>query len=317
MMKYFLRLAGLLLVLVPCVIHAMDTVAVLPLESVGVDMESAETAYLLLCQEIRKSGKLEVIPEDLVRKEMAFETCQDHICATAMGKKLEVDLVVYGSLNRLGSKIMVNYNLVDVGDEEVLVSDIMSSVTVEDLDTVMKRVATSIVNREPAAESAEIGTITEQESVAPVRREAIMTSGISFGYLYPQSGYDDDEIFALDFLSLYEGKDFAVTGLFGIRKGLALNIGVSYLATRSDLCPYLGGGFGFHWVHHDDDEEDGDGRAHGFEAIARCGIMAFRTYNFRVLINLDYCFTFNDYDDRAVVFTIGIMRAKTRLFGIL
>ncbi|MFH1311924.1 MAG: hypothetical protein ABIJ00_01735 [Candidatus Eisenbacteria bacterium] len=313
MIRRCLLLVVLVSVLLPSLLSAMDAIVVLPLEAVGVDMESAETAYMLLCQEIRKSGKYEVIPEDLVRSTMDFEECQDPVCAVAIGKKLESQFVVYGSLNRLGSKIIINYNLLNVTEDKTVVADVMTSRTVEDLDTVMKRVASSIVNQKPAEKAAEVGTITAQESLTPRRRMALMTSGIGFGYLYPQNGYEGEETFALDFLSHYEDKDFNVTALFGIRKGIALNIGMSYLFTRTDLCPYLGGGFGFHWVAHDDglnNQED------GFEALARCGLMVFRTYNFRVLINLDYCFTFNGYDDQALVFTIGIMRTGTTVFGL-
>jgi TolB-like protein len=315
MMRRYLLPAGLVLILLPSVLCAMDAIVVLPFEAVGVDLESAETAHMLLCQEIRKSGKYEVIPEDLVTSTMGFEECYDAVCAVAIGKKLESQFVTYGSLNRLGGKVMISYNLLNVAQDKTVVADVVSSLTVEDLDTVMKRVALSIVNRKPAEDVAEIGTITAQESVTPVRRQALMTSGINFGYLYPQNGYEGKEIFALDFVSHYEGKDFDATALFGIRKGVALNIGVAYLLTRTDLCPYVGGGLGFHWVAHDD-ILDPDKRADGFEALARCGLMIFRTYNFRIMVNLDYCFTFNDYDDQALVLTLGIIRANTKIFGL-
>ncbi|MFH1313738.1 MAG: hypothetical protein ABIJ00_11010 [Candidatus Eisenbacteria bacterium] len=314
-MRRCLLLAGLVLLILPSALAAKDAIAVLPLETVGVDVESAETAYMLLLQEITKAGKYDVIPEDLVRNTMGFDACQDPVCALAIGKKLDSQLVAYGSLNRLGSKILVNYSLLNVAEDEVVVADVMTSLTVEDLDTVMKRVASSIVNQKPAEKAVEVGTITAQESMTPASRQALVTSGIAFGYLYPQNGYESREIFAMDFVSHYEGKDFNVTALFGVRKGVALNIGMSYLFTRTDLCPYLGGGFGFHWVAHED-VFDSDKRADGFEALARCGLMGFRTYNFRVMINLDYSFTFNDYDDQALVFTIGIMRANTKLFGL-
>jgi hypothetical protein len=278
-------------------------------------MESAETAYMLLCKEIGKSGEYEVLPEDLVRSALGFERCLDPVCAVAIGKKLETQLVAYASLNRLGDKIIIDYSLVDVAADEVVVTDVVTSLTVEDLDTALKRVASSIVSRTPAEQAVEVGTITAEEARTPVRRKALMTSGIGFGYLYPQEGYESEEVFCLDFLSHYETKDMNVTALFGIREGVALNIGLSYLFTRTDMCPYLGGGFGFHWIAHDEDGED-DKRGDGFEALARCGFMAFRTYNFRIMVNLDYTFTFNDYDDQALVFTIGIMRTDTSLFGL-
>jgi hypothetical protein len=115
---------------------------------------------------------------------------------------------------------------------------------------------------------------------------------------------------------VYETPNYAVNGLFGIRKGITLNIGGSFLFSRKDLCPYIGAGFGFHWVSHDEDDGEEDTRGDGFELIASTGIMAFRTYNFRVLLNLDYTIAFNDFDDQAVVFTLGIQRIDKKFFGI-
>ena len=316
MIRHCVLPAVTVLVLLPSVLCAMDTIAVLPFDAVGVDWESAQTAYMLLCQEIRTFGKYEVTPEDMVRSAAGLEECQDAVCAGAIGRKVGSEFVVYGSLNRLGDKIIVSYNLLDVAKDRTVLADVVTSLTVEDLDTVMKRVASSIVNKKPAEDVAEVGAITAQETTTPVRRKALMTSGIGFGYLYPQDGYDGDQAFALDFLSHYETKNFDVTALFGIRKWITLNIGASYLLTRTDFCPYVGGGFGFHWVDVAGESDDDDERADGFEAIGRVGLMAFRTYNFRVMLNLDYCFTFNSYDSQAVVFTIGLMRADTKLFGL-
>jgi TolB-like protein len=315
MIRHCILLAIMVLVLLPSVLCAMDAIAVLPFDAVGVDRESGETAYMLLCQEIRKSGKYEVVPEDMVRSAVGLGECQDAVCAGAIGRKVGAKFAVYGSLNRLGGKIIVSYNLLDVTEDKTVLADAVTSLTVEDLDTVMKRVASSVVNKKPADEVAEVGSITAGEAELPARRKALMTSGIAFGYLYPQNGYEGDEIFALDFLSHYEGKDFDATALFGIRKGVALNIGVVYLFKRTDFCPYLGGGLGFHWVAHED-VLDTDKRADGFEGLARCGLMLFRTYNFRIMVNLDYCYTFNDYDDQALVLTLGITRAGKKLFGI-
>jgi hypothetical protein len=98
---------------------------------------------------------------------------------------------------------------------------------------------------------------------------------------------------------------------FALRKGIALNIYTSYLITKTDFCPYVGGAFGFHWVAHDDDENDEKSndelKSDGLEFIINTGIRAFRTYNFQVLLNFDYAFTLNDYDDEAIIFTIGLM----------
>ncbi|MBN1541257.1 hypothetical protein JW992_03855, partial [candidate division KSB1 bacterium] len=133
--------------------------------------------------------------------------------------------------------------------------------------------------------------------------------------LYPKSGYDrDDRSFAMDFRTGYEAPDFAAGMLFGLRKGFATHVYLDYLLTRTDICPYIGGSFGFHWVSHDDDDapENGDHKqdkkGDGFEVGVQAGLRIFRTWNFEVLINAEYLYTFNDYDDQAVIFTVGLLK---------
>jgi hypothetical protein len=77
---------------------------------------------------------------------------------------------------------------------------------------------------------------------------------------------------------------------------------------------------GFHWVSHEFDYYDyyteREKRGDGIEVLISGGVLAFGTYDFRVLLNVDYSVTFNDYDDRALVLTIGIMRAGKRWFDV-
>lgn len=305
-MKRILLVAVAVLLFTQTVAQAKNKMVVLPLRSIGIEEASTQTAYLLLRQEIGKLGKHEVVSDALVRKTVDPTPCADVTCAADIGRELNAAEVVFGSLNRLGEKIIVQYTLVDVATRKISLIDNITALSVEDLETVMKRVAKSIVKRQPVTKTAEVGAITEKEAMEPRGRRTRRGLATRFGYLFPTNGYDDSgQVFAIDFLTMYEAKDFMVNGLFGIRDGIALNIGATYLSTRTDFCPYFGGGLGFHWVHHDD---PGDKRSDGFEAILSGGLIAFRTYNFRILVNLDYCISFNEYNDRALVFTIGMVR---------
>ncbi|UCE19589.1 MAG: hypothetical protein JSV84_04395 [Gemmatimonadota bacterium] len=295
---------------VDTVAQAQGKMAILPFHSLGIDYVSIQTAELLLRQEIGKLTAAEIISENETRQMAGDVPCTDVACAAEIGEQLGADEVVFCSLSRLGEKIVVQYGLADVASKKKVIVDNTASETVEDLEAVMKRVALSIVNRKPMGQTAEVGAITEREIGVPRRRSALGINGVSFGYLYPQHGYDnDDRSFALDYRRGYEMERIAVGAQFAIRKGIALNIYTSYLITKTDFCPYIGGAFGFHWVSHDEDSDnDGDNlKSDGFEFIINTGIRAFRTYNFQVLLNFDYAFTLNDYDDEAIVFTIGLL----------
>ena len=91
----------------------------------------------------------------------------------------------------------------------------------------------------------------------------------------------------LDLRIEYELEEYAVGMMLGARKGIAMNIYSSYLFTKTDICPFFGGAFGFHWVSHnyynewyDKNNKDED----GFEFTVRTGLRAFRTYNFQILL---------------------------------
>jgi hypothetical protein len=313
-MRLITFFVGSLIVFFPLFLFGQEKIAVLPFRSVGIDSTSAKTAYLLLFQEVEKSGKYQMVPESRIRQMLNSSTCNEISCALDIGKGLNATKVVFSSLNRLGEKIILQYSLVDVQFEEVLISDNMTASYIEDLDQVVKRVALSIADHVPVKKTAEVGLITEQESLKPNTRGTKSSWGFTFGHIYPQHGYDDkDRIFAVEIRTMYEMEHFAVTGLFAIRKGFAFGVGGLYLFSRKDFSPYMGLGTGFHIVAHDNTYEysypygEIKRNESGIMVNVRGGLLAFRTYHFHVMANLEYSLTFNDFDDQGIIFTLGLL----------
>ncbi|TFH65584.1 MAG: hypothetical protein E4G91_01950 [Candidatus Zixiibacteriota bacterium] len=324
-MKRVLFAVVILSLSISSVICAQERLAVLPLTGSGVDASTQETTSLLLVAEISKLKKYEVIPESEIKTLMADRICAELACALEIGKQANAAKVVFGSLNKLGEKIILQYTLVEVSTGQILISDDLSALRVEDLDLVAKRVAASIVQQIPAAQTVEVGLVTEQESQETKTRKANSSYGVAFGYLYPEKGYDDKrQIFVWDFRSLYEMRDLAVNALLGIRQRFALNVGFLYLPSRKDFSPFVGAGVGFHGVSHEQFYGDpyyyeygqNEKTSDGFEFLLKAGLLAFRTYDFRVIAGVEYSITFNDYDDRAIVVTIGVLRGGKKVFGI-
>jgi TolB-like protein len=295
---------------------AQETLAILPLKGSGVETSTQETVYMLLLSEIRQLKKYTVVPESDILSLLGDRSCSEAACAVEIGRQVQATKVVFGSLNKLGEKIIFQYELVDVPSGKTLLSDDLGALRVEDLDQVAKRVAASIVRQ--------VGLVTEQESLEPNSRKANASWGVAFGYLYPQNGYDEEEdVFVWDFRSFYEMRHFAVDALLGVRKGIALNVGFLYLVSPKDFSPFVGAGVGFHavdhqWLYADYDTYDYQQNkpSDGFEFLLKGGLLAFRTYDFRVVATVEYSITLNDYDDRAIVLTIGVMRAGNKVFGV-
>ena len=296
----------------------LSGIAILPFHSNGIDAVYIETSESILHLEIGKLSNGDVVSAERTKDALSDKDCLESDCAVEAGKKLNVDQVLGCRLSALGEKIIIQYFLVNVFSGKEVLIDQISATSIEELETVMKRIAKSVVEIKPAGKSVEVGNILEGESQEPLRRSSRKNVGLSFGYLYPQNGYDeDDRSFVANLHLDYEMEEYAVGMLLGIRKGFAINIYGDYLFTKTDFCPFVGGAFGFHWISHNSFNnsyyindvyvESKDKRSDGFEITANAGMRILHTYNFQILINLEFIYTLNEYDDSAIVFTIGIL----------
>lgn len=288
-----------------------NRIAILPFSTNGVDSISLRTAEYLLRIELGKFKIHDIVSDKKTREVLTDEEFTNTESAVEIGKSLNAGQVVYCILSVLGERIICQFTLVDVIGERELLVDRITALSVEDLENAMKRIAVGIRYKRSLDQKVEVGTITEAETTATLKRGSNSNLGLSFGYLYPQYGYDGEgRTFVLDLRYGYELNDIALGTLFGFRHGIAINIYASYLTTKTDFCPFVGGSFGFHWINHKEEKshlnptgKKGD----GFELAIQSGIRLFRTYKFQVLLNLEYVFSFNDFNDRAIVFTLGIL----------
>lgn len=280
---------------------------IVPLNSIGIEPAYVQTSESILRMEINRISTLDIISERRTREVMEDDYCDDTECAMEIGNALNADQVMLCNLNALGEKIIVQYALIELPSERRLVTDQTTALNVEDLEAVMKRVAVSVVTKQSFNKNVEVGSVVGKESVESLRRAARYNFGLGFGYLFPIHGYDNDKkSFTINAYFDYEVPDYAVGLMIGARNGFAINLYGNYLFTKTDVCPYLGASLGFHWVAHEDfffDDKEGDGIGLGLIG----GIKLFHTYTFQLFIQGEYIMTFNDYNDKAFVFTIGIL----------
>ncbi len=297
---------------------AQDTtsikIAVLPISSNGIDSISVNTIQSILEFALTKKKNVIIITSAQLNKVVGTKDCMSSKCAEEIGKQTGAARVLGCKLAPLGDKIMVQYFITDVKSGKDVLLDQVAAMSIEDLQPVMERIAISTVQLIPVSGNAEVGKIYKEESEEPLRRSSRKNIGISFGYLYPQNGYDNvDKSFVVDFHLDYELEDYAVGMMLAARKGFAMNIYGDFLFSRKDICPYLGGAFGFHWISHNSPVYDFSGEtkvqksSDGFEFSLNTGLRILHTYNFQIVVNLEYAFSFNDYQDQAIVFTIGIL----------
>jgi len=280
----------------------------MPFINNGLDDAEISTSYQLLANELQKFREINLhFPSSETVADN--KNCSNLDCGIAAGMAENCDETLMVTLSKLGEKTIIQILLVDIGSSSISLADNINAAVVEDLDMVMKRIAISTVTKKPFDDSAQVGAIIDEEEKSANRRKAAKFIVVNFGYLYPQNGsYDNDKrSFTMDFTNMYEMGNVDVGLKLTGRYGFAATVFSNYLLTKSDICPYIGGGMGIHFVSHEGHDR---GSEDGFELVASTGMRFFRTYNFEVIANLDYIYTFNDFDDQALVFTIGIAMQK-------
>jgi hypothetical protein len=303
-------------------------------QPIGVDESTVMATAQLLRNDLAGTGKFMVVEEGEMRRVLGqMLECFDSQCAAQNGKQLGADKAVIGSLSRLGEKIIVELRIVNVATAQVEYSDRMASTTVEDLDTVIQRMANAVASGKPVEKTAEVGLIVQEEAKEPLRRKNFFTVGGKIGYLFPtgNSWGEADRLLCLDWVSRYETPTFFVESLVGYRLGyryqvneengafdVPIEFSVFYLPSKSDFSPYFGGGLGIHWIaakrwdengNHANDEDE-RWTNNGLALNLGGGLMGVRTYDFRIVVDLRYSIVFTELGDQSqhqgIALTFGI-----------
>ncbi len=313
------RLSGLLIILavfiLPCMLMG-ETIAVLDFKPIGVDYALVDATVTLLRSDISSYKKYTLIEKEKVEKIIGGQTdCAEKDCAAEIGEQINAEKVVYGTISKLGEKYIIAASVVDVSSKKLVFQDRISAASAEDLDVVSKRLAKSIVTGKKIEKTAEIGAVTEEEEKEPRRRTTFFTTGGKFGWGMPlgDSYGGANSLMVFDGLFWYETPKFLVELQFELITTPATTIddqtdttvhamefsmpdlSIYYLFTKTDFCPYVSGGLGFKqlFVYRDIagyelDAETASGMGLNFGG----GIIAFRTYDFRLMLGARYGINF-------------------------
>jgi len=280
-------------------------VGVAPFSGAALSPEEARVARSLLVHDLQKARPndlvVELRPEPLLERVPVLELLNE---ARGAG----VDELVLISADRLGDKLMVQVRLLETAGEQNLLTDALPVAAVEDLDVVMERVAEALATRQPVSESRQVGRVLEKEGLNTRRRSAIRQSAIQAGYQWEIGGEGDDDTqrhFVASLSSGMEERAFDAGWSLSWRNGPALLLYSDWLMRPRDLCPFVGGAAGFHWFRFQEKAGDYD-LDDGFHTSARAGLILYRTYEFQIVLQTEYAVTWNQRQDRAWLFSLGI-----------
>lgn len=323
--SFWMMLAMAVTLLWSAAASAQDTWAMLPINTRSVDQDAADTFRELLRDELStRTGS---------SFKMVDTACQDLPCAIEAGQQNQADVVVFGSLSALGRKLIVAVTVVDVQGKKAASTQKIAIDRLEDLDQASTRVATAITQGSTTDETAELGTVVQEEVAPDRRREGQRGWGLRVGGLAPLGdGYGGSSPgVVMDLSYWFETRNFAIEPRLGLRFTaddnsnnffeMPMDVGAYYILGKGDFAPFFGGGGGLRWLAESREEtvQTGDviitesvqqmnDSAFGFGVFARAGVLLFRTYTLRVALTADYNITFVELNDRSTPqsFTAGI-----------
>jgi hypothetical protein len=306
---------------VASIAHAADAVLVLPFRAVGVSDTTLLVVHDILESELRGLGlptlPARSMPVALPAGEAA---CDDPGCAAVLAAQCQAGRVVYGSLSRLGRKILVRLTALRVGESTPGFTDQLTASTEEDLDTVMRRFAGAIAAGQPDAGRATVESVLDDEAREPRLRASRSGLGFRAGFLFPagKSYTGADRMTNLHFVYKYERPTFLIetTTALGLTFGegnvewTILDLAAARVFQQRDFSAYLGAGVGVHSVRLQRDEPhtvDGyGGTSHTYMETSEesatapsldlvTGMLGMRTFDFEIIVELRYHHVFEDF----------------------
>lgn len=291
-MKYLGVLIGLVTILIA---QPVPSVVVFSFSPVGVDEATAKTATSVFRSELTKTNKFVVIDADVIKNKIGNDDAVDGLAsAVEKAKLLGVAKAVIGSVSILGKQTLIEVKLIDVASASIEFYDRLASTTGEDLDIILARLAIGVAEKKTSEATAEVGKIVKKEAEEPLRRTSFLTASIRVGVLAPIYGFGDNPGFPFGnaFSVNYEADKFMGEmsySFYGYTDNANLScfeISGFKLMSKTDMCPYFGGGVGIGSVYTSN--SGGTGPFINFGG----GLIFLRTYDFRFIIDARYRISF-------------------------
>jgi hypothetical protein len=314
-----LTLPGPFVFLMTSVAFGQAGTLLLPLRTVGVSDTTATVARDILAGELESRGLSMLGRGSVPALPSGPRACDEVDCALSLARERQAAQVIFGSLSRLGEKVIVRVRALRVGDTAPYYTDQLSALTEEDLDTIMQRIAEGIAEGRANSARATVESVTRAETETPRRRAGRSGVGLRAGFIFPDGdSYGGDRLTSLRLVYKFEGRGFLIesTALLGLawRDGsiewTPVDIFAGRIFGKGDLSGYLGGGLGMCSLHLE--REVGcpecvpgtqcacthtvSEAATTLSADLGGGLLAFRTYGYQIVVDLRYHYVFEEFD---------------------
>ncbi len=292
-----------------------EKVALLPASGVNVHEGTLEAAQDILRGELMKTGRFQIaqVPGAVTKQEASLDD------AVAAARMQSAELAAVLHVTRLGNVARLRLTAYHSGNGQVVYVDELPAASPDDMPAVLARLAQGFATGKPAADNAEIDSVTEKEQTAYRKRRATNVFGLELGYLLPLNDPRDGEGeqlalpgFALFWL--YDARTFLADVAVGFHTDgdegdFWVGLGVYYPFSRKDFAPYVGGGLRYAFTQY-----GGDGGS-GMVALISGGVLLGRLSTVQIRGEVQYFF--NLFRERPEEIAEGMFIGEpTRSHGI-
>ncbi|MBI4722913.1 MAG: hypothetical protein HY769_07985 [Candidatus Stahlbacteria bacterium] len=251
-------------------------VAVFEFSSIGTKKELSTTISDLLRIELTNCTKYEVMDKSKMISIMGEDlVVTDMGQAIGYSESLSVSYAVIGNINKLGNKVIISVSVINRWTKSRVFSDKLTSANVDDIETVIKRLATTVCEFKKSGKHVTVETVTAEEARPKLRRTSYGTAGLLLGYIFPFVGSFGKEVEGDEGYYYYTNNELSLKGNVTQMPGG----GISYLyetpsymmeasyrlhqrtqnfytgiefagykfLSLEDFSPFVGGGLGMGW----------------------------------------------------------------------
>ncbi|MCD6378987.1 hypothetical protein J7M07_00900 [bacterium] len=280
-------------------LQASEKALLFRFKGTGVDEELIDAVNQIFGSDLSQQGKYTTISAVSV---VGNVECNSLPCAVDYAEESGFPKAIIGNLTRLGRKLILNVQLIDVETEEIMLGVDAVSETEEDLDIVLKRLAKSITSGKGMDKTTEVGLVTESEARPERKRSSFTSKGLRAGFMWPSAysfGKETERLTVIDFVVQHDMRDYFLSGRSGLKWGDNSAFNLTILETkigrylsRGDFSPFISGGMGIQYnrARIEIENKPGTYRASGtgLSLSGGVGLAAFRTYDFQFQIDVDY-----------------------------
>jgi len=282
---------------------SVPKLVVFGLEPIGTEDKTAYAITRMLRDEFVKNGKFTVL--DAPAEVPVYYAAP----ACSIAREIGAEKALIGSVLLLGTKYTVSFRVVNVADGLDEFADKISTTILEEMDVVVARIATAVAEGKPIEQTVEVGQVVEPEVPVFKTREPFAAIMFRTGYFFGLYGNAACDMFTLECSVAYETKDILMEALLSSRDGMKANgwyfdLLIHKIFSPKDFSGYFGGGLGMRKIVVENPYYADDALA----ITASGGLLAFRTYYFRVIANGRLSFNLNSHfaGQPDIGFTFGI-----------